>query len=159
LHSLDYFCSLSKLQNKELAEMLNIKPPQINSWKKGERKIPKKHLETLCDIFMIPSERAEIIERTNLDELDRAEIEFILNENRLKNALDEGGYMPEVIQHFEQAVTASKASVEIYELIKELKIIVTTKTILTRYNQKRFQEQLDKIRNLIEEFNKDIGVP
>ncbi|RYI25179.1 XRE family transcriptional regulator [Bacillus infantis] len=154
MHALEYFIKLRKTSNKEIGEILNCSSTQVNDWKTGRRKIPEKHISRLCHLFDIPIDKAEILERSNIEELDRAEIELIQNEVILHNALQEGDYMPEVIHTFEQRVELSKGQFEILSLVHELKGSIQRATLMDiHFNKEKFQDELDKVRELITYFN------
>ncbi|MBY7006773.1 helix-turn-helix transcriptional regulator [Clostridium botulinum] len=51
---LEYVLKLWNITQQELADKLEIKQQNIDSWIKGKRKIPKKHLPKLVEIFNIP---------------------------------------------------------------------------------------------------------
>jgi len=53
---LEYVLKLFEMTQQELAYKLEIKQQNIDSWIKGKRKIPKKHLPKLVDIFNVPEE-------------------------------------------------------------------------------------------------------
>ncbi|WP_252247114.1 helix-turn-helix transcriptional regulator [Clostridium sp. ZBS4] len=53
---LEYVLKLWNITQQELADKLEIKQQNIDSWIKGKRKIPKKHLPKLVEIFNLPEE-------------------------------------------------------------------------------------------------------
>lgn len=48
---LEYICKLLGVQYKDLAERIGVKPPYIQAWLKGTRKISKDRLKQLQEIF------------------------------------------------------------------------------------------------------------
>jgi len=51
---LEYVLKLFEMTQQELADKLEIKRQNIDSWIRGQRKIPQKHLSKLIEIFNIP---------------------------------------------------------------------------------------------------------
>lgn len=74
---LEYILELYQVQQKEIAEMLEIKTPNISRWMKGERSIPEKYVDSLSKYFKIPPEYIT----KQIDEIDRLEIQ----KNKLEN--------------------------------------------------------------------------
>lgn len=65
---LEYVLKLWDITQQELGEKLGIKQQNIDSWIKGKRNIPKKHLPKLVEIFNISEEyfQKELIEKDKL---------------------------------------------------------------------------------------------
>lgn len=53
---IEYVLKLFEMTQQELADKLEIKRQNIDSWIRNQRNIPKKHLPKLVDIFNIPEE-------------------------------------------------------------------------------------------------------
>ncbi len=154
MHGIDYFCSIYKVDNeslkiKDLAKMLDCKQPQINAWKKGERNIPKHHLESLCDIFSVPEDKSYLFNRPALSEVDRYEIEIFLTKAKLKNM--EPGEDEEINESvretFEFQIALYERNLEAIKLISELK------PAIMKYSHipDKFYENLKKVEKLVED--------
>ena len=56
MNGIEYVLKLYDMTQQELADKLEIKRQNIDSWIRGKRNIPKKHLPKLAEIFNIPEE-------------------------------------------------------------------------------------------------------
>lgn len=61
------------MTNKELAEILDIKPQSLNDWLKSKRKIPATRLEQLSEIFNL-SQEYFLKDESEYTEVDRLEV-------------------------------------------------------------------------------------
>lgn len=100
---LQLIMDLSKMNQREVADILGIKKQNIDAWINGKRKIPAKHLPKLAEIFKIPKEffqkeltKIDKIELQNMIDADNA-IEYedtVINSNgeitKIKKVLDNG---------------------------------------------------------------------
>lgn len=76
---LEYILKLYDMKQQELSDNLEIKQQNIDSWIKGKRKIPRKHLPKLSKIFKLPEEYFQK-ELTDIDTL-------IIQKEKLKKEL------------------------------------------------------------------------
>lgn len=67
---LEYICKLYRKSYNSVAEELGISRQSINGWVKGARKIPKKHLSKLSEIFDGLDEEYFQKELTELDKIE-----------------------------------------------------------------------------------------
>ncbi|WP_158735120.1 helix-turn-helix transcriptional regulator [Alteribacillus sp. YIM 98480] len=143
-HGIDYFCTLFKIKKGELAEYLGIKQPQINSWIKGTRDIPQKHLDKLCELFQVPKDKKYLLTRPALSKIDELEIHIILYYFQLNNRnLDERG-----VKHYKTNIEFAEREIEIQEVINKLESKLSGYTIFPD----QFEEKMDKVKRLIENF-------
>lgn len=64
-----------KMTNKELAEILDIKPQSLNDWLKSKRKIPSARLEQLSALFNL-SHDYFLKDESEYTEVDRLEVKM-----------------------------------------------------------------------------------
>ena len=62
-----------KMTNKELAEILDIKPQSLNDWLKSKRKIPSARLEQLSALFNLTQDYF-LKDESEYSEVDRLEV-------------------------------------------------------------------------------------
>lgn len=149
MHALDYFFSLWKLKNKDVAEYLGIPAPQINDWKKGRRPIPKHHLEKLCELFNIPKEKSYLLQKESLTKIDRLEIEIILYKAKLKNFVegDDEQINKAIRMNFEMYIAACERNIEALKVLKQLE----DELFGCSHVPQLFYKNLEKVKCLIEE--------
>ncbi|AVK50651.1 hypothetical protein AXY43_23000 [Clostridium sp. MF28] len=70
---LEYVLKLFEMTQQDLADKLEIKRQNIDSWIRGKRNIPKKHLSKLVEIFNIPEKYFQ----KELDYQDKEKIQLI----------------------------------------------------------------------------------
>lgn len=93
---LEYVLKLFEMTQQELADKLEIKQQNIDSWIKGKRNIPKKWLPILAEIFNIPEKyfQKELIGN------DKEKIQFMKLYNT--NSEEELGYLIEISKENEK---------------------------------------------------------
>ena len=123
---LEYILKLWDMTQQELADKLGIKRQNIDAWIKGKRKIPKKHLPILAEIFNIPEKYflEKITKETEIFMLEKR-IEFLKNDKPLEEQYstkncdkksDIYDNMMKTGQKFKQALGLSDE--DVYNLLK-----------------------------------------
>lgn len=158
-HALDYFCKVYNLKLGDLAILLKVKQPQINSWKKGSRNIPEKHLANLCDIFNVPEDRKYLFERSSLSDLEMSEIQIYVNKARLKNYIEATEDDEEKDEKIDKSILALlELNVQLSERnIEVLKVINKLKSELSNFIHMpdKFYPRMEKVEKLIEELKEE----
>lgn len=91
MNCLDYTLKLFNMTQQELADLLGIKQQNIDLWiRDSNRKIPKKHLPKLAEVFKLPE---DYFQKEELTELDKLEIQRF----KLDNEWIEEEYEDEII--------------------------------------------------------------
>jgi transcriptional regulator with XRE-family HTH domain len=85
---LEYILKLFEITQQYLADKLEIKRQNIDSWIRGKRNIPKKYLPTLSEIFNIPVEYLQK-EIDDIDKLRLQKIKLMNDCNKLGLKLEE----------------------------------------------------------------------
>ncbi|MFP3509370.1 helix-turn-helix transcriptional regulator [Peribacillus sp. SIMBA_075] len=149
MHTIDYFCRLAKITNKDLANLMGCIPQQLNSWKTGRKPIPNHHKEKLCEIFNVPFENNDIFDNREISELDRVKIGIIIENNKLIFNEDLSESLRNDIERNKKLL---EAQVEILEHVHELKQALKNNTLMkVLFSEKDFYSQLDKVKALVNE--------
>lgn len=163
MHSIDYFCLSYEITNTDLAKLLGVKQPQVGSWKSGRRQIPQYHKDEMRSIFSIPEDKEYLLERYNVSENDRAEIELLLWKAKLKNydinTLDEeySQLKESVRSNLVQQIKICEGEIQMLEVVNELKGTLRNENMKsTLLYTGKFKAQLDRVRDLIKEIKEEI---
>jgi transcriptional regulator with XRE-family HTH domain len=122
---LDFIMNLYDKRQKDLADELGIKRQNINSWLGGNRKIPKKYLPKLADIFVGIDEVYFQKELNELDKLkiqqakldhDTGKINILQNENT-----QDKGILNDVIKIFDYNIKLTDSKIDYLE--KQMNVI------------------------------------
>ncbi|MCK0470861.1 helix-turn-helix domain-containing protein [Halalkalibacter sp. APA_J-10(15)] len=147
MHALDYFCTVYKIQNKQLANFLGCKPPQINDWKKGRRPIPKKYIKDLCDLFSVSVEQSYLFSKNDISKQDMYQIKVLLKKAEI---LHTENLTDEMRSHLEMELLMAENHHKILlvtqELEKELGSIVLFSD--------KLDSKLEQVKKLIEDLRR-----
>lgn len=127
---LEYLLELTGISQKELSEKISVKKQSISMWALGTRKIPKKYLPLLEEIFHVSR---DYICKENIDELDKLYIQRdkLCNESPklTREFVPDGEYKHLGTQHYQDY------SDEVKKTLYDLNLQINIKTILKEINE------------------------
>lgn len=148
MHGIDYFCTINKIQLRELAEHLGIAQTAINGWKNGTKNFPLKHKQAIYELFMIPEDKYYLLETKFLDAIDRGEIEYIFARSCLENAKEQKLSM--VIPKFEIDVRILEQQLKMLRTLEDLKREINS----SLSDEDIYYKKLDRVEEVIREIKK-----
>lgn len=109
-------------------------------------------------LFGIPNDKQYLLEKEDISEVDRAEIELIIDKNKLsnydENTIDDED---EILKNLVRdklllEIKYKEGYVEILKLVEELKrLLIRNMTQDIIFNPDKYQETLGKVKSLIDE--------
>ena len=156
MHGMDYFFTINKVTQTQIADYLGISKTAPTSWKNGSKNFPSKYKWKLYDLFAIPEDKQYLLEKKLINSIDRTEIELIFAQRRLKEIKEEDDpELDEVVKgglifKFEQDIRICQMSIKKLSVLENLKREINSSLLYDDI----FHKKLDMVENLIEEMKK-----